>query len=129
MGSLLLCRTIQKAKELCNLLGNGAESASLDDVSSGHVTGDILINSTSIGMEPDTEATPVLRDALQSYRLVFDAVYTPIETSLLQVILPFTLMQPSSIFPWSSTPSVQLKVFSVNRYPPCTETSYFAPRV
>lgn len=68
-------------------MGGDAESASLEDISSGQVTGDILINSTSIGMEPNTEATPVQKEALQSYQLVFDAVYTPMETRLLQVVI------------------------------------------
>ena len=38
-------------------------------------------------MQPDIESRPVPKEALKGYRLVFDAVYTPVETSLLKVHL------------------------------------------
>lgn len=57
----------------------------LEAVCSGKVSGDILINTTSVGMQPNNEATPVPKEALQNYKLVFDAVYTPLETQLLKV--------------------------------------------
>lgn len=47
--------------------------------------GDILANTTSIGMHPQEDATPVSASALSSFELVFDAVYTPMDTKLLQV--------------------------------------------
>ena len=47
--------------------------------------GDVLMNSTSIGMHPDEDGTPVDAAALGGYRAVFDAVYTPLETRLLKV--------------------------------------------
>ena len=40
--------------------------------------GDVLVNTTSLGMEPDVDATPVPREALGAYELVFDAVYNPL---------------------------------------------------
>lgn len=43
------------------------------------------MNSTSIGMHPAEEETPVNAEALRSYRVVFDAVYTPLQTRLLRV--------------------------------------------
>ena len=48
----------------------------------------MLMNSTSIGMHPDEDATPVDAAALGGYRAVFDAVYTPLETRLLKVRAP-----------------------------------------
>jgi shikimate dehydrogenase len=45
---------------------------------------DIVINSTSIGMTPDTDQSPVPIEYLKSCQTVFDAVYTPMETKLLQ---------------------------------------------
>ena len=45
---------------------------------------DILINTTSIGMFPDVDQTPVSKDILKEGMIVFDAVYNPIETRLLQ---------------------------------------------
>ncbi|KAL3849807.1 hypothetical protein ACJIZ3_011689 [Penstemon smallii] len=46
--------------------------------------GMILANSSSVGMEPNTDQSPVSKLALKSYELVFDAVYTPRNTRLLQ---------------------------------------------
>lgn len=45
---------------------------------------DILINSTSIGMFPDVEESPVPKDVLKKGMIVFDVVYNPIETRLLR---------------------------------------------
>ncbi|PIA61684.1 hypothetical protein AQUCO_00300901v1 [Aquilegia coerulea] len=46
--------------------------------------GMILANATSVGMQPHSDQTPVAKEALGSYELVFDAVYTPRNTRLLQ---------------------------------------------
>ena len=51
----------------------------------GEVKGDVLANTTSIGMHPQEDASPVSSTALASFDLVFDAVYTPMDTRLLQV--------------------------------------------
>ena len=57
--------------------------------SAGQVQGAVLANTTSNGMHPDETATPVPAAALQHFELVFDAVYTPMQTQLLKVsILP-----------------------------------------
>ncbi|MFQ5686680.1 MAG: shikimate dehydrogenase, partial [Candidatus Scalindua sp.] len=45
---------------------------------------DILINTTPIGMFPDIDRTPVPQNVLKEGMIVFDAVYNPIETRLLQ---------------------------------------------
>ncbi|CAI9280586.1 unnamed protein product [Lactuca saligna] len=42
--------------------------------------GIILANCSAIGMEPDVHLTPVSKENLRSYDLVFDAVYTPRNT-------------------------------------------------
>jgi 3-dehydroquinate dehydratase/shikimate dehydrogenase len=44
----------------------------------------ILANTTSIGMQPKVDETPVPKHALRYYSLVFDAVYTPKMTRLLR---------------------------------------------
>ncbi|KAK7277708.1 hypothetical protein RJT34_22723 [Clitoria ternatea] len=44
----------------------------------------ILANASSVGMEPNSDETPITKGALRSYELVFDAVYTPRNTRLLQ---------------------------------------------
>ncbi|KAI3699442.1 hypothetical protein L2E82_43756 [Cichorium intybus] len=46
--------------------------------------GMVLANCSAIGMEPDVHLTAVSKENLRSYDLVFDAVYTPRNTWLLQ---------------------------------------------
>lgn len=77
-------RTIEKAEALSAQMQGGAQAISLDQLSSGEVTGDVLANTTSIGMHPQEDASPVSSAALASFDLVFDAVYTPMDTKLLQ---------------------------------------------
>ncbi|KAL9430812.1 hypothetical protein AB3S75_026079 [Citrus x aurantiifolia] len=46
--------------------------------------GMILANASAIGMEPNSDQSPVPKEALKAYELVFDAVYTPRNTRLLR---------------------------------------------
>ncbi|MBI4716454.1 MAG: type I 3-dehydroquinate dehydratase [Planctomycetes bacterium] len=46
--------------------------------------GQVLINSTSVGMWPRVEASPLPDHALAGCRLVFDLVYAPLQTRLLR---------------------------------------------
>lgn len=50
----------------------------------GRLRHDILINTTSVGMTPDTNHIPVPEDILTPELLVMDIVYTPLETLLLK---------------------------------------------
>ncbi len=77
-------RTRAAAEALAAALGGGAAAAGLDELASGGVTGDVLLNTTSVGMAPATDATPVPQAVLGGYALVFDAIYTPLETRLLR---------------------------------------------
>ena len=45
--------------------------------------GDLLINSTPVGMSPHTDETPLPADSMD-YRYVFDMVYNPIETRFMR---------------------------------------------
>ncbi|MFD1597813.1 shikimate dehydrogenase family protein, partial [Halobellus rarus] len=45
---------------------------------------DLLVNATSVGMEPDVDETPVPAEHLHGDLAVLDAVYTPMETRLLR---------------------------------------------
>lgn len=60
------------------------EFASWDAVQRGELRGDVLVNTTSIGMHPDTEVSPVPASTLKNFGLVFDAVYAPLNTLLLR---------------------------------------------
>jgi shikimate dehydrogenase len=83
---LLLNRTTSRAEVLADELGGG------DRVSIGSLTGTdglhdagLVINSTSIGMTPDAEASPLGDGAgLHDGMVVVDIVYKPLRTRLLQ---------------------------------------------
>lgn len=76
-------RTYEKAKELASKVdGEAITLADLDDFHPED--GMILANTTSVGMKPKTDATPISKNALNRYSLVFDAIYTPKWTRLLQ---------------------------------------------
>jgi 3-dehydroquinate dehydratase/shikimate dehydrogenase len=78
-------RNRQRAEQLVAALPAGsAEVADWEELQAGRVRGDVLGNSTSLGMAPNVEESPVPAAALQGYRLVFDAVYTPLWTRLLR---------------------------------------------
>ncbi|PON52274.1 3-dehydroquinate dehydratase type I [Trema orientale] len=76
-------RTYDRARELANTIGGDA--LSLADLDNFHPEdGMILANTTSVGRHPKVDETPISKRALRSYSLVFDAVYTPKITRLLQ---------------------------------------------
>ena len=50
----------------------------------GSVRADALINTTSAGMAPDTEAVPIDPDLLDRFPVVMDLVYAPLTTRLLR---------------------------------------------
>jgi 3-dehydroquinate dehydratase / shikimate dehydrogenase len=83
-----LNRTLEKAEDLAAAVGSAAEAVPWEAVESRDVQGDVLVNCTAVGMSPDDKSTPLGRSALKGYRLVFDAVYTPLETRLLKVRWP-----------------------------------------
>ena len=75
-------RTRGRADALAEEFGVRADP--LADASAA--SADVLVNTTSVGMSPDTDATP-LPDGLPSLSpdgLVFDTIYNPAETRLLQ---------------------------------------------
>lgn len=73
-------RTIEKGERLARALGagfkplNGPETFGCD----------ILINTTSVGMTPNTAAMPVHAGCLEKGMVVMDIVYNPLRTKLLQ---------------------------------------------
>ncbi|CAL9772552.1 unnamed protein product [Musa acuminata subsp. burmannicoides] len=76
-------RTYERARELANLIGGHA--LTLAELETFHPEdGIILANTTSIGMQPNVNETPIRKQALGPYSVVFDAVYTPKATRLLR---------------------------------------------
>ncbi|KAL4320331.1 hypothetical protein GQ457_18G008130 [Hibiscus cannabinus] len=75
--------TYDEAKEVASKVqGQALTLAELNDFYPDE--GMILANMTSVGMEPRIEETPVSKETLKHYSLVFDAVHTPKLTRLLR---------------------------------------------
>lgn len=76
-------RTVSRAEELVKMIGD--ERVEVGSALGEGVDSGVLLNTTSVGMVPDVDASPVPDAAvLPSYRVVFDAVYTPRDTRLLR---------------------------------------------
>lgn len=73
-------RTEDKAKELAKKFQ--CECASLEKIADIQ-NADIIINATSVGME--TETSIIHKELLHKHQIVFDAVYAPYETKLIQM--------------------------------------------
>lgn len=76
-------RTEEKAKQIASIFG--CEFASLKDIKLVRDF-DIICNASSIGFSGSSQedATPVPKEYLNSNQIVFDAVYSPLETKLLK---------------------------------------------
>jgi 3-dehydroquinate dehydratase/shikimate dehydrogenase len=78
-------RTVERAKALAADFGGAARG--LEELAQAGETqnlASLLINCTSIGMHPHTDATPVPAELLRPDMTVFDTVYNPAETLLLK---------------------------------------------
>ena len=53
------------------------------DLTADHIDVDVLINTTPVGMYPNTEATPVDISAFSNLSGVIDAIYNPLRTKLI----------------------------------------------
>jgi 3-dehydroquinate dehydratase/shikimate dehydrogenase len=73
-------RTVAKAQDLAEVFA--CEYAGLDALDT--MTADLLVNGTSLGMSPNTEDMPVPEGVLNARMAVFDTVYNPLHTRLLQ---------------------------------------------
>jgi len=87
---IILNRTLSKAGELASKISKtftgAAEALESDEENLARALSkaDILVNTTSVGMSPDVDDTPVTSDLLNSDMVVFDIVYNPIKTKLLR---------------------------------------------
>lgn len=75
----VLARDREKAKAFATEFGFAFDQLS----EASKFEGDLLINATSVGMFPRVDEIPVPSEAIR-YRYVFDMVYNPLETRLLQ---------------------------------------------
>lgn len=81
---LITNRSREKAEDLAKALGNGSAVVDLEDVNRGSVTADVLVNTTSVGMHPNIRQSPIATEAISNFGVVFDAIYTPLQTQLLK---------------------------------------------
>ena len=71
-------RNFERAQALAEACGGTA--VTLEQLQGGEVRGDVLANTTSVGMHPAVGDTPVPKEALAAagFEVVFDAVYNPL---------------------------------------------------
>lgn len=74
-------RTFERAAALAERAGCGAQP--LTD-SSNLEAYDIIINATSVGMAPDSKASPIPATTFRRSQIVFDTIYRPRMTTLLR---------------------------------------------
>ena len=82
---LLYNRTYETAQRLCEQIGNAVPDANCTAVGAfpdGKI--DLLINTTSVGMYPHNDACPVPDELIARCKAVFDVIYNPRQTVLLQ---------------------------------------------
>ena len=92
----------------------GGEAVTLEDLQAGKVKGDVLANTTSLGMIPDVEETPVPKEAIElgGYAVVFDAVYNPLETRLLREAKEAGCTQASGLDMFVGQAAQQFELFT-----------------
>jgi shikimate dehydrogenase len=76
-------RTLEKAEELANSLQSFGTVQALSESAYRNERWDLIVNTTSVGMFPDVDATPFDANLVQSNMLVSDLIYNPRETKLL----------------------------------------------
>lgn len=77
------------ALALCNELKSNIENANVQSCLISELCGDIdvLVNATPVGMFPNVDAQPVSDKVIAKTAALFDAVYNPLETVLVQKAL------------------------------------------
>jgi len=87
---VILNRTLSRAEELTSQIARyyhrKITAMTLNEANLERVFGraDVLVNTTSVGMVPDVDRTPVPGNLLNSHLAVSDIVYNPLETRLLR---------------------------------------------
>ena len=77
---VIVNRNVGRGRHLARELG--CPFYSLKDIDK--IRADCLINTTPVGMVPDTDASPIDNTMLGNYRCVMDVVYNPLKTKMLR---------------------------------------------
>ena len=86
----ILNRSVSRAEELAGRISqtfkNGIKAFKLDEENLSAVLkgADILVNTTSVGMSPNVDESPLPAKLLRPGLVVFDIVYNPVKTRLLR---------------------------------------------
>lgn len=82
-------KSVPTAHNLCNEIKNTVSGAVADycliEELSGNI--DLLVNATPVGMHPNVEAQPVSDLVIRNCANVYDAIYNPLDTKLIQKAL------------------------------------------
>ena len=87
---VILNRTISKAEELASqIVQHYCQKLKTMTLSAENLAGvldgaDVLVNTTSVGMVPDVDRTPVSSSLLNPKLVVYDIIYNPLPTRLLR---------------------------------------------
>ena len=87
---VILNRTLSRAEELASQVAKScrqkvvAMALNEANLKMAFEGADVLVNTTSVGMVPDVDRTPVPGNLLNSHLVVSDIVYNPLETKLLR---------------------------------------------
>ena len=84
--------------------------AGLDDLA--NLDAKLVINSTSIGMYPDNDATPLPKECIKKDMVVFDTVYNPPQTLLLKQAKAVGAKTISGIDMFINQAAAQFKLFT-----------------
>lgn len=79
INKLVVARNPVKGNKMASEFG--AECTDRVNIADRHY--DIMINATPVGMAPDTDAIPVIKDAIRHHSIIFDMIYQPGITALL----------------------------------------------
>lgn len=77
-------RTVSRGEELAASLGSGVQAVPLEEVGRWIKEATLLVQTTSVGMEPDREGIPIDPALLHERLIVSDLVYNPYHTRLLK---------------------------------------------
>lgn len=89
-GATLTIAIIEEARDMCNTLltelNEKFPNVKVEVVLMSEITGsfDLVINSTPVGMFPKVDNCPLSDEVISKCGAVFDAIYNPVETKLVQ---------------------------------------------
>lgn len=86
----IVCRSLEKGKALADSLNRAFDgkapvvaAVTFDDFASVTDSIEIIINATPVGMTPNVDETPLPAEHLRASQVVYDIVYSPLYTKLL----------------------------------------------